>query len=76
MAREETVALAILDAHADTLNVLAREGRDFLQRSDVGQADLPRLLSGGVRTQVLSICAAGEELHGGDATLYAMAQIT
>jgi membrane dipeptidase len=74
-AQEEPVALAILDAHADTLNVLGREGRDFLSRSHVGQADLPRLLSGGVSCQVLAICAAGEHLKGGQATLYAMEQV-
>jgi membrane dipeptidase len=73
--REAIVALAILDAHADTLNVLAREGRDFLSRSGVGQADLPRLLGGGVRWQVLAICAAGERLTGGAATLHALEQV-
>jgi membrane dipeptidase len=74
-SREEPVALAILDAHADTLNVLRREGRDFLSHSGLGQADLPRLLSGGVRWQVLAICAAGERLTGGEATLHALEQI-
>lgn len=69
------MSLAILDAHADTLNVLQREGRDFLHRSTVGQADLPRLLQGGVRWQVLAICAAGERLTGGQATLHALEQI-
>jgi membrane dipeptidase len=74
--QEEIVALAILDAHADTLNVLDREGRDFLHRSGIGQADLPRLLQGGVHWQVLAICAAGERLKGGAATLHALEQVS
>lgn len=69
------MTLAILDAHADTLNVLRREGRDFFERSALGQADLPRLIDGGVRWQVFSICAAGEELRGSAAAVHAMEQI-
>jgi membrane dipeptidase len=43
--------LAIADLHADSL----LWGRDLLERSDVGQVDIPRLADGNVALQVFSL---------------------
>lgn len=45
----------IVDAHADTLWAAPREGRDWTARSQVGHADLERLVEGGVRLQVFAL---------------------
>jgi microsomal dipeptidase-like Zn-dependent dipeptidase len=42
---------AVVDLHADSLLF----GRDLLERSSVGHADIPRLLEGGVTLQVFSV---------------------
>jgi membrane dipeptidase len=49
-ARELHERILVADLHADTL----MWQRDFLQRGERGQADLPRLLEGGVALQVLT----------------------
>lgn len=60
--------IPVLDAHADTLSRLDVEERNFLIRSERGHLDLPRLHDGGVRWQVLALCARCKGLTGQSAT--------
>lgn len=41
----------VVDAHCDTLTVLAKQGRSLGEKSGAGHLDLPRLLLGGVNLQ-------------------------
>ncbi|MEW6182789.1 MAG: dipeptidase [Bacillota bacterium] len=44
----------LVDAHCDTLSVLAREGSSFVS-CDKGHVDLPRLKQGGVNVQLFAV---------------------
>ncbi len=46
--------ISIIDGHIDTFSVLTEQNRSFLEKSTVGQADLPRLREGGVS---IAFCA-------------------
>ncbi len=51
-AEELHRSLLVADLHADSLLY----GRDLLRRSDVGHADVPRLIEGGIALQALAAC--------------------
>lgn len=61
----------VVDGHSDTLWAAPREGRDWTKRSQVGQADLPRMREGGVNLQVLALFS--DPAHKG--TGYAVAAL-
>jgi membrane dipeptidase len=45
----------VVDAHADTVLALERDGRGLRERSERGHVDLPRLREGGVDLQVFAL---------------------
>ncbi|MEW5952992.1 MAG: dipeptidase [Bacillota bacterium] len=47
--------MPVIDAHCDTISVLAGQGRSLGQLSPAGQLDLPRLRAGGVNVQFFAL---------------------
>jgi membrane dipeptidase len=65
---EEALALhrgaIVCDSHCDTILALDRQKRSLGERSELGHADLPRLLEGGVTAQVFALFVEDEYLPG------------
>jgi membrane dipeptidase len=54
----------VCDGHSDTILALDRQGRRLGERSELGHADLPRLLEGGVTAQVFALFVEDPYLPG------------
>jgi len=54
----------VCDSHCDTILALDRQDRRMGERSEVGHADLPRLLEGGVTAQVFALFVEDQYLPG------------
>lgn len=65
MAAEQTSELhqtsLVFDGHCDTLLSLVEGTRCFVERSDTGHVDLPRLRAGGVDAQIFACWVGGAE---------------
>ena len=59
----------VVDGHCDTILAAASQKRDFTQRSESGDVDVPRLLEGGVTAQFMALCITDE--HRGATTALA-----
>ena len=73
MTTEQALALhrdsIVVDGHCDTILAAASQQRDFTQRSESGDVDVPRLLEGGVTAQFMALCVTDE--HRGAVTALA-----
>ncbi|MFQ5859338.1 MAG: dipeptidase, partial [Anaerolineae bacterium] len=54
-------ASLVFDGHCDTILRMVDGTCQFVERSDVGQVDLPRLRDGGVDAQIFACCVGGPE---------------
>lgn len=55
--------MLVVDAHCDTITVLANQNRDLGSRSSLGHLDIPRLQAGGVNTQFFAIFVGPEHYN-------------